>query len=245
MWEWFIGGSAIMVNRINFENTFVLHTRPFRDTSLLVNAFTANHGHMPMLARGARGPKSQLRSVLVPFTPLLVSWAQKTELPIVNKVEASNLQYNLTGDAIMNGMYLNELLTRLLPRYDAYPELFHLYEQTLLTMQDKSKIVPAVRFFEKQLLKELGYELVLDKEVDGTPVLPQYCYYFEFGTGLKKINILTDTQPLANVFSGKSLLALQNNHLDGAQQLSDAERILQLSLKHILGNQSIKSWKLL
>jgi len=231
-----------MTNRVNLENAFVLHTRPFRDTSLLVDVFTQNHGHIMLLAKGVRNQKSPLRSLLLPFTPILVSWVQKGDLPIVNKVEASSLQYCMHGKALLNGMYLNELLIRLLGRHDPNPKLFALYQETLSLLQNKDGHALTIRCFEKHLLIELGYGLVLNEDQNGNKILSDKYYSFEFGTRLK---LLGNTQVNQHIFSGKSLLALHREILSDEQEFQDAERLLQISLQRLFGARPIKTLELL
>jgi len=230
------------MNRINLEQAFVLHTRPFRDTSLLIHAFTLNHGHLMLLARGARAQKSPLRPLLLPFTPLLISWVQKTDLPIVSKVETNDLQYFLNGEALVNGMYLNELLVRLLERHNAYPNLFNVYQETLSSLQNKDNQKISLRLFEKKLLAELGYGLQLQKEQNSLEILPTEHYSFEFGTGFKKFEANRGINP---IFSGKSLIALHNENFSHPNEVNDAGNLLQIALKHLLGSQPIKTLDLL
>lgn len=239
-----------MSTRINLEPAFVLHTRPFRDTSLLTNVFSRNHGHLMLLARGARSQKSPLRALLLPFTPLLLSWVGKTDLPIISKAEIADQQYNLQGRAILNGLYLNELLVRLLHRHDPHPELFSHYQNTLTSLKSPLQITKSLRLFEKNLLMHLGYGLQLNKETNGNAVDASNYYHFSYSVGLQKINNyeLQQFNQRAlqnNIFQGKSLLALHQNQLDEIQTLKDAERILQVALQELLGTKKLKSTELI
>ncbi|MFA6408698.1 MAG: DNA repair protein RecO [Gammaproteobacteria bacterium] len=225
-----------MTKRIQQEPAFILHTKPFRDTSFLVSAFTQNHGHISLLARGARSKKSPLRSLLLPFTPLALSWAGKTDLPCVSQAEISSLQYQLTDKALMSGLYLNELLVRLLERHTSYPELFSTYQNTLKNLEENSSNRATLRLFEKKLLSEIGYGLHLTETKDGYEINSEENYYFEFGIGLQKAPNLT---PSEKIFSGQNLLALHNESLSSPIDLEAAERLLKTMLQAVLGRKLI------
>ncbi len=151
-----------MKSRVTLHPVFILHTRPFRDTSLLVDALTTEYGRISVLARGVRTARTPLRGILQPFVPLLMSWSGKGELVSMSKVEAVGLPYSLQGKALISGFYLNELIMRLLHRYDPHPILYDAYQQALLGLQQKTTIELVLRLFEKCLLKELGYGLQLE-----------------------------------------------------------------------------------
>ena len=110
---------------------FVLHSYPFRETSLIVEAFTRDHGRVALVARGARRPRSSLRGVLSPFQPLLLSWSGRSELRTLVRAESQNGHLALAGETLMCGFYLNELLLKLLPRDDPHERLYDAYQHTL------------------------------------------------------------------------------------------------------------------
>lgn len=229
-----------MNHRVNLQPAFVLHARPFRDTSLLVDLLTSAYGRFTLLARGIRARKSRLRGMLTPFNPLLVSWAGKTDLPTLTSAEPSGLAYNLLGNRLISGLYLNELLTHLLHRHDPHPGIYHCYQKTLIDLQNGVSEHLILRGFEKQLLADLGYGLLLDQTAAGEPILSEDSYYFEFGVGLKlSASSSNDTQ--RNEFKGKSLLALHRNELLDADEIRDAKRLLRLAIGALLGPKSIKS----
>lgn len=147
----------MMKSRVVLQPVFVLHTRPFKDSSLWMDAFTLEYGRISLLARGVRKARAPLRGILQPFTPLLMSWSGKTELVSMNKVEAVGLPYALKGKALISGFYLNELVTRLLHRYDPHPSLYEAYQNALIGLQENNTLELVLRVFEKNLLRELGY----------------------------------------------------------------------------------------
>ena len=224
------------MNRVILEPAFVLHSRPYRDTSLLVELLTAQYGRLTVIARGARSSRSH---ILTLFSPLLVSFSGKTDLQTLQQVESNGLSYKLSGDILFSGFYLNELLMRLLHRHESHPNVYNLYQQTLNTLSCSEKPEFALRLFEKYLLADIGFGLQLDRTVNNEIVLEKEKYIFEFGTGLKKAKY----EDLHN-FSGKSLLALQSGVLNTPEVLKDTKRLLRSVFAILLGNKPLKSREL-
>src|SRR5436190_1906216 len=164
--------------RADHEPGYVLHTYAYKETSLIVEAFTRRFGRVAMLARGARRPRSAMRGVLLSFHPLRLSWSGASELANLIGAEWAGGTRHLGGRALMCGFYLNELLLRLLPRDDAHEALFDAYAQALaaLASQDISAVL---RAFEKRLLAELGYAPLLDRDAASRPIEPQRLYSYE------------------------------------------------------------------
>src|SRR5438270_11622811 len=138
------------------QPAFVLHTYPYRETSLIVEALTADHGRVAMVARGAKRPRSELRGVLQAFQPLTLSWSGVGELKTLMKAEWQGGLPLVGGAALLCGFYLNELLLRLLPREDPHPQLYRDYEAALGVLAGSAELAPALRRFELKLLSELG-----------------------------------------------------------------------------------------
>lgn len=224
--------------RVSLEKSFVLHTRPFGDTSVLLNVLSLNHGHLMLIAKGVRAQRSTLRAILSLFTPLLISWSGKFDLPTVSKVDLPETSCQLPGKALLSGLYINELLVRLLEKHNSYPNLFMAYEETLNALRNGKNIQHEIRIFEKKLLSELGYGLQLHKEHNGLDIKEYGKYHFEFGVGLKRIY---QNFPTKNIFSGKSLLALHTEKLHTSEELQDAERLLQVAIQSLFGAKPIKS----
>src|SRR5580693_2734969 len=104
--------------RILLQQAFILHHRPFRETSLLLDVFTEEHGKISLIAKGVRKHRSTLKALLQPFVPLLVSWQGKNELMNLVSVEAKGPPFQLRGDCLLSGLYVNELLVRVLQKQD-------------------------------------------------------------------------------------------------------------------------------
>lgn len=225
--------------RVVLQPTFVLHSRPYRDTSLLVELLTREYGRLTVLARGVRSQRSRFCGVFTPFSPLLVSFSGKTDLQTLQQVEVNGLSYNLSGNILLSGFYLNELLMRLLPRHISHPNVYWAYQQTLDVLAGSIQPELALRLFEKCLLVDLGYGLQFDRTINNELVLPTEKYVFEFGVGLKKAK----SDDLYN-FSGQSLLALQVGALVTKEDFRDAKRLLRSVLAILLGNKPLKSREL-
>lgn len=236
----------LMSSTDQLQAAYILHTRPYRDTSLLIDAFTATQGRINLIAKGARGvrgKKSRFRGSLQAFVPLLLSWRGKTDLMnLLNAEPHPTFVPHLTGKLLVCGLYLNELLIRLLYRYDPYPHLFEAYQTALCSLSDNPAI--ALRWFEKKLLTELGYALYLDKDSQtNQALLPHQSYQFIPSQGL--VVCLNKSLPKQSIFSGESLLAVHHESWDTPIHLLDAKRLFRLALNYLLEGKTIRSRELL
>lgn len=227
--------------KLQLEPAFVLHTRAYRETSLIVDFFTFNHGKLSALAKSARGTRSRFKGCLVPFTPLLISGNTKTDLLQLNIAETTGAAYFLQGNNLFSAIYLNELLVKLLQRFDPYPTLFKAYQSSLLQLQNsKNESQKILRIFEKQLLAELGYGLHLSQETTGKNVHADKFYSYTLDKGLVSCARGTGS----DIFRGSHLLAIERNHFESKEILKDARRLLRLALGGLLGNYTLKSREL-
>lgn len=227
-----------MLTRVNLEPAFVLHRRPYRNTSLLVELFTRSHGRVAVVARSARGMKSRYKGVLQPFSPLLVAWLGRNELKTLGNIELCGASYALEGNALACGFYLNELLLRLLEREDPHPYLFELYQTSLAELQHLDQIEKTLRIFEKKLLQELGYGLPLNHEAEsGNPIDPAANYQYIPEQGFIR-RLASESNSL---FSGLSLIALQDEALEDESTLKEIKLLMRVALTHHLGSKPLKS----
>ncbi|NKI34407.1 DNA repair protein RecO [Wenzhouxiangella sp. XN79A] len=150
------------MSRVDREPVFVLHRRPFRETSLIVELLTARHGRIVGVARGARGPRSSLRAFGEPFRPLEAGWTRRGEMATLTGAEPIGQAVVLSGRALWCGLYANELLLRLLPRDVEEPELFLAYADLLPGLREAERQGPALRRFEWSLLSVLGVAPEID-----------------------------------------------------------------------------------
>lgn len=166
--------------RADHEPGFVLHTYAYKETSLIVEAFTRRFGRLALLARGARRPRSAMRGVLLAFHPLRLGWSGSGELATLRAAEWGGALQPLAGRGLMCGFYLNELLLRLLPREDPHESLFDAYAEALGRLSARTPYSAVLRSFEKRLLAELGYAPVFDREaLSGDPIEPGGSYAYE------------------------------------------------------------------
>jgi len=221
---------------------YVLHQRPYRESSALLEVFTESHGRVGLVARGVRSARSRQRGDLQPLRPLRLSWHSRGELGTLTGVEADGPPVSLRGAALYSGFYLNELLVRLLARQDPHADLYHCYQSSLQGLSSTPAIEPVLRVFEKRLLEEIGYGLLLDVEVQhGEPVQPQLYYDYHLESGPVPV---AGPQARGFVFQGASLLALAREDFVTDQVLLDAKRLLRSALTLYLGDKPLKSREL-
>jgi len=212
--------------RIELTLGYVLHHRPWRDTSRILEALTREHGRLTLFARAVRGPKAPLAPLLQPFQPLLLSWSGRGEAPQLTGAERASSVAALPPPLLLGAFYLNELILKLTTRHDPLPELFDDYHASLAALRAGAALEPVLRVFEKRLLEVLGYGLNLRTEADGaTPIDSGRCYGYRPAAGLT-----CAPAGAAGAFAGASLLALEAEDLSDARALEDARRLLKGAL---------------
>jgi len=228
--------------RINLQPAFLLHRKPYRDTSLLIEAFSETHGRLGLVARGARSRRGGQAGLLQPFQPLLLSWSGRGELQTLIGAESQQPSLSLHGDSLISGFYLNELLMRLLPRHDPHPTLYHRYAQTLLQLAHAGMDEWLLRLFERDLLQELGYGLLLTHEGGSGEMVQadvRYCYHPEFGPQRQ----FAADEPCLRVH-GATLLCLAQGGQADSRSRSEAKRLMRGVLSGYLGNRPLASREL-
>lgn len=216
---------------------YVLHSRKYRDTSLILDLFTESEGRINAVQRGARGAKKS--STVQPFTPILIDYVGKGELKTLSKIDAGSMQY-LSGDRLLLGMYINELLVRLLGKYVAAPVLFRSYQTLLLSLVGDDQYTTELRKFEIRLLDELGYGISFAFEAGtGDMVDPDMFYRFVADEGFHPI--ASETK---NSFSGVHLLAIADGELEDPEVEHTARRVTRLALSRLLGDKPLRSREL-
>jgi DNA repair protein RecO (recombination protein O) len=228
--------------RINNEPGFILHTYPFKETSVVAEVFTRDHGRVALIARGARRPASALRGLMQPFTPLLLSWFGKSELKTLHAAEWLGGLVAPQGRALMCGFYLNELLLRLLARGDAHELLYDRYVATLDQLAGETADFERIlRRFEKSLLSEIGYGATFDVDADsGAPIEPEARYVFQPERGaLRSVG-----QPGCPV-SGQTLLDLAADRFERQSTLAESKALMRTLINHTLGAKPLYTRQLL
>lgn len=233
-----------MQERISLQPAFVLHSRPFRESSLLVDLLTPDYGRVGVVARGARAQQSRYRGHLRPFVPILASWSGRSELGSLNQVEPGGSPLLLEGRSLLAGMYLNELLVRLLHQHDSQPEIFQQYQQTLNALNEGNiqNIEPILRRFEKAFLVALGFGFSWTQATDTlAPIMPTQQYAFDPDLGFCEKLPTFNQQP---VFSGAHLIAIAANDFENVDVLRTAKKIMRIAMQLRLGHRVIKSREL-
>jgi DNA repair protein RecO (recombination protein O) len=226
--------------RVNLQPAYVIHRRPYRDTSALLDVFTAEYGRVGLVARGIR---RRVRSagnaaLLQPFRPLLVSFSGRSELKTLLTTEAVRDLPELRGNRLFSGMYINELLVRLLHRNDAHPRLFAAYGNALSALGGPAPVDAVLRRFELDLLEDLGYRLELDIDSgSGERVLESGWYRYDPGHGF------IACEAVDTAFAGADLLAMARGEFGGAVR-PQARRLLRAALAVHLGEKPLRSREL-
>ncbi len=227
--------------RVELEPAWVLHTRQYRETSVMLEVFTAGAGRIGLIARGARRPKSPLRALLRPFEPLVVSWSGRGDLATLQKAERTGQGVTLAGAGLGAGFYANELLIKLLERRDPHPVLFAHYSALLQELPHKERIEPALRNFEIALLSELGFGLNLGHSaLDGSPLDVTGWYEYRLERGLLPVDSADET---AMVFSGAVLRAIDQADWQLLETRRAAKRLLRYTIDYYLDGRELKTRK--
>ncbi len=229
--------------RVDQQPGFVLHTYPWRETSLIVEVFSRDHGRVAMVAKGARRPMSALRGVLMAFQPLRLDWSGGGEVKTLVRAEWQGGQPLLSGRALLCGYYLNELLVKLSAREDAHPALFEAYAQCLRDLAAGQALPPILRRFELVLLSELGYAVLLDHEArngDAVTDKTNYLYIIEQGpVELMEGDELGNSEGV--ILAGRVLLDMAAGDFSAPETLVQSKSLLRLLINHYLGGQTLQS----
>jgi len=237
-------------SRVICQPAYLLHGRPYRNTSLIIDVFTPDNGRIGLVARGARTARSRWSGLLQPFQRLLLSWQGRGELKTLTAAESDGAPCWLQGNALISGLYSNELILRLLQREDPHPELLNYYELLLGDLVTTSRLLQSssedieysLRRFEKQLLQALGYGLLLDHDArSGLPVEAGHRYNYYVDEGPVFCPSVTAS---GFIVSGSTLLALAEDKPLDAEARREAKQLMRLALRRHLGDKPVHSRRL-
>lgn len=217
------------------QPAYVLHSRAYKETSALVDFFTPQ-GRMRAVLRRARGKGG---SLVRPFVPLEVELRGRGELKNAGRMDSAGIAVWLHGDALFSGLYLNELLMRLLPAEAPFPVLFEHYTLTLQALATGRPLEPLLRSFEWRLLDELGYAFSLQHDVNDLPIAPEGQYRLRVDAGLERVEL-----PQPGLFRGTELQALAAADWDAPGALLAAKRLMRQALAVHLGAKPLVSREL-
>jgi DNA repair protein RecO (recombination protein O) len=228
--------------RISLEPAYVLHGRPYRETSLLLEVLSREHGRVGLVARGARGSRSRWKNVLQPFRPLLLSWSQKGELGTLTSADQVASPPPLTGEALFCGLYANELTTRFLQRSDPHPGLFESYRLLVTELGAGLRLQPLLRLYEARLLEAAGFGLQLDHELGGADEIKAGAWYlYEPESGPRRRN--SEDDEAHDLVSGEALLALKSGEIED-RHLKELKGLMRRLIRYYLGDRPLNSQSL-
>lgn len=234
-----------MVAFQDIQNAWLLHSRPFRETSLLLEFLTEHHGRVSAVARGYRGARSRGRPALQPFVPLLVSFSGKHELKSLKSCEFAAASRPLSGTRLFAGFYLNELLVKLLHAHEAEHRLFSVYTEAVGALGAGRAVEPVLREFELALLDSLGYGLQLGHDADsGEEIHETASYYLKVESGFVR-----QMQPVpglddSNLYPGSALRKISAGDYAEENTRMLAKRMLRQVLQYHLGGRQLGSRQL-
>lgn len=232
--------------RFSAEPAFVLHTRPWRESSLLVEVLTAGHGRLGLVARGVHGPKRQpLRAALQPLQLIRFDAVQRGELATLAAAEALDAAPRLAGDAMLAGFYLNELTLRLAPRGDPQPDLFGAYRLARQRLGQGEALAWTLRRYERDLLGAIGFGFDWTEDGEGAPIDPASRYRLDPEYGPRRLLADRGHGDRRSAATGRALLALGADELPGAEDLASLRRPMREVLAFHLGPRGLKSWEML
>ena len=220
---------------------FILHQRPYRETSLLLDVFSEYYGRVSLVAKGVRSKKRSQSGLLQLYQPLLLSWVGRGELHTLTACEADSPRYILKADSALCGLYINELIVKLLPLNIPEIEIFKAYQRVLPSLQQADNTEIQLRLFEKRLLSCLGYGLVLDHEVETQQSIDEnQRYTYRPDTGLYRWAEGQQEPPI----SGRSLQHLITERDFDEQSLPEIKQLMRNVIHFYLGGKPLQSREL-
>lgn len=229
--------------RIAEQPGFVLHSYPYRETSLVIDVFSRDHGRVALVAKGAKRPHSALRGVLQTFQPLGLSWTGKGEVRTLTTAEWVGGMLPLAGDALLCGFYVNELLVKFCAREDAHPALFNHYVLTLSRLAHDEPPMQVLRSFERVLLRETGYAMALDRTIARQPVMAERKYVFDPERGVREAS--DEVPPQWPVIAGQTLLDMEEDDYSRPQTAAQSKTLMRFLLNVYLGGTPLATRQIL
>lgn len=225
--------------RVDHQPGFVLHSYPWRETSLIVEVFSRDFGRVALVARGAKRPTSHFRGLLSPFNPLAVGWSGRNDIKMLVRADWLGGMQPLRGDALLAAFYANELLVRLLARLDPHESLFGSYVELLRALSHPVRHDTALRIFELDLLHDIGYAVPLDRCADGEPIDANAQYLFGVGQGAQRMD-RGDVDD-GSIVSGRTLLAMAERRFEDDRVAAEAKGLLRRVIRYHLGGKPLNT----
>jgi len=227
--------------KVDLTSAYILHQRPYRETSVLLDVFSQAHGRVSLLAKGVRNKKRSQQGNFQLYQPLLLSWIGRGELHTVNASEVMGPRYLLKENSALCGLYLNELLVKLLPVNEPEPAIFNAYQLALEGLQAGRTNEVVLRLFEKRLLTQLGYGISLDYEaISGDKIVEHQHYYYQPDVGL----LLWQQGLNRATISGRSVQHLNSESEFDEESLQEIKQLMRTVINHYLGGKPLQSRQL-
>ena len=229
------------------DQGYVLHSYPYRETSLILQVWTEKHGRIGIVAKGARRPKSASRSVLVPFQPLALDWFGRAELKTLKTAEPTCAATPLAGANLMSAFYLNELLLKLTTREDPHEGLFAAYDRAISDLRALSRLAPRastaiepiLRRFELSLLQELGYAVELTRDAMHAAIEADRDYWYVLERGPMPAPHEGEAPGNAVKLRGRTLVDLEGGRFEDPVTIAQAKQLMRLLIQHSLNGQEL------
>jgi len=226
---------------VDFSPAFILHQRVFRESSFLLDIFSRDHGRISLVAKGVRKQKRSQAGLLQIYQPLLLSWQGRRDLQTLTAAETNGPAYLLRAESALCGLYINELMMKLLPLGESESNLYMDYQKALFGLQEALQNEITLRLFEKQLLSHLGYGLVLDQDVEtGEPIDEEKDYYYVADEGLYR----WQSGQERNRISGRSLQHLVKEQDFDEKSLNEIKQLMRMVIHFYLGDKPLRSREL-
>jgi len=233
----------MMANQIiENEPAYLMHQRPFSESSQIINLFSRHFGRVDVIAKGSKRPKSKFKSFLQPFLPILVSWSGRSQLKTLRSIDLNIKQKTtLPNTQLMSAFYLNELILSLLTTTDPYPELFDCYALTIDKLSDIDSSEAVLRIFEINLLSQIGYAINFQTEaMSSNEIEAEQVYRFVVEQGFIRSNTTT---PHHSLIKGSIIKAIEKGDYSTSQILKAAKRITRESIKYHLSGKELNTKK--
>lgn len=228
--------------KIELTPAYILHHRDYRESSLLLEIFSREHGRISLIAKGAKRNKKQKGVDFNLYQKYLVSWVAKSELGTLTDIEFEKMMQSLKPEQMMAGFYMNEIVLRLLHKHESHPELFDAYDAAIFSLLNDEPENIVLRYFEKVLLQSLGYGLVLESDVETGEKIAEdkeYCYQLDYGPSSISQEVKSGVK-----ISGEALLQIDNETLSGVKNITEAKKLLKSILNKYLGAKPLASRQL-
>lgn len=226
---------------IEHKSAFILHQRPFRESSVLLDVFSEQHGRSSLIAKGVRNKKRSQSGLLQLYQPLFLTWVGRGDLQTLTDAEIAAPRYILKAESALCGLYINELMVKLLPLHEPEPDIFKAYQQALSGLQQGENTEIILRLFEKRLLSHLGYGLVLDSEAENNqPIEEEQYYYYQPESGLYR----WQSNLSYSAISGRSLQHLFNEADFDQQSLHEIKQLMRTVIHYYMDGRPLKSRQL-